>query len=283
MRFSVCLLAAVACGGSMRPRDVRASARNSGVEVSWSSSSVLAAHRVQLADLDSSTSASDAIFVQGTRASIRGSASGVWVDALPGGRAIGIVSAGDEGGTGAAWQIFAPWDFRRGALSATFPDLASGERLGVLLVNYAGADGAPAEVMIDGTSDVPEVPAQVVSGLAAVFPALHEAARAREAALALEAPAPMEQLQARSSFCVVRGLDFSHHLRKPATLALATAHASIYLDDDDLGEYEGPVLQPLAQAFEDRVWPAITSAFGTLTDVDGDGKLLVLITHELGA
>src|SRR3989442_3901881 len=96
-------------------------------------------------------------------------------------------------------------------------------------------------------------------------------------------PARMEQLQAGSSFCVVRGLDFSHPLRKPATLALATAHASIYLDDDDLGEYEGPVLQPLAQAFEDRVWPAITSAFGAPTDVDGDGKLLVLITHELGA
>ena len=281
MRIIACLLAAIACGGPMRPREVRASARGGAVEVSWRSNA--AASRVQLADLDSGTLVGEPVVVRGSRAVLPGSASGVWVDALPGGRAVGVVGAGDEGGTGATWQIFAPWDFRRGALSATFPDLASGERLGVLLVNYAGADGAPAEVMIDGTSDVPEVPAQVVSGLAAVFPALHEAARAGEAALALEAPAPMEQLQARSSFCVVRGLDFSHHLRKPATLALATAHASIYLDDDDLGEYEGPVLQPLAQAFEDRVWPAITSAFGAPTDVDGDGKLLVLITHELGA
>src|SRR5207253_859634 len=234
-----------------------ASARGGAVEVSWRSNA--AASRVQLADLDSGTPVGEPVVVRGSRAVLPGSASGVWVDALPGGRAVGVVGAGDEGGTGATWQIFAPWDFRRGALSATFPDLASGERLGVLLVNYAGADGAPVEVMIDGTSDVPEVPAQVVSGLAAVFPALHEAARAREAALALEAPAPTEQLQARSSFCVVRGLDFSHHLRKPATLALATAHASIYLDDDDLGEYERPVLQPLAQAFEDRVWPATTS------------------------
>src|SRR5204862_3720285 len=115
--------------------------------------------------------------------------------------------------------------------------------------------------------------------------ALHEIVRARESALALEPVAPPETLQSAShrSFCVVPGLDFARHLRKPATLAISTAHADVYLDDDDLGEYEGPVLEPLAQALEERVWPAITSAFGTLTDVDGDGKLLVLITHELGA
>ena len=281
MRIIACFLAAIACGGPMRPRDVRASARGGAVEVSWRSTAV--ASRVQLADLDSGAPVGDPVVVRGSRAVLSGSASGVWVDALPGGRAVGVVGAGDEGGTGARWQIFAPWDFRRGALSATFPDLGSAERLGVLLVNYAGPDGAVAEVTIEGASDAPAAPAQFARGMGAAFPALHEVVRAREAALALEAPAPTEQVQERSSFCVVRGLDFSHHVRKPVTLAVATAHASIYLDDDDLGEYEGPVLQPLAQAFEDRVWPAITSAFGTLTDVDGDGKLLVLITHELGA
>ena len=285
MRFSICLVAAVACGGSMRPRDVRASARNSGVEVWWSSSSVVAAHRVQLADLDSSTSASDAVFVQGTRASLRGSASGVWVDALPGGRAIGLVSGGDEGGTGAAWQIFAPWDFRRGELSASFTRLAATERLGVLLVNFGGSDGAQAEVVVDGAADPPVQPAELTVAAAAAPPALHEIVRARESALALEQPAPVEALEpgARRSFCVVQGLDFSHHVRKAATLAIATAHAELYVDDDDLGEYEAPALQPLAQAFEESVWPAVTSAFGLPTDVDASGKLTVLITHELGA
>jgi hypothetical protein len=283
MRITACLLAAIACGGPMRPRDVRASARGGTVEVSWRSTAETC--RVQLADLDSGRPLGQPVVVRGSRTVIPGSASGVWVDALPGGRAIGVVGAGDEGGTGAPWQIFAPWDFRRGAVSANFPELGSAERLGVLLVNHAGADGAAAEVTIEGASDLPAAPAQSTADLAAPFPALHEVLRAREAELALEAPAPAEPPQqvARSSFCVVRGLDFSHHVRKPATLALATAHASIYLDDDDLGEYEGPVLQPLAQAFEDRVWPAITSAFGAPTDVDGDRKLLVLITHELGA
>jgi hypothetical protein len=82
---------------------------------------------------------------------------------------------------------------------------------------------------------------------------------------------------------VVPGLDFARHVRKPATLAISTAHADVYLDDEDLGEYEGPVLQPLAQAFEERVWPAIAGTFGPSSDVDGNGKLLVLLTHELGA
>src|SRR5438067_10055139 len=181
MRFSIWLLAAVACGGSMRPRDVRASARNSGVEVWWSSSSVVAAHRVQLADLDSSTSASDAVFVQGTRASLRGSASGVWVDAVPGGRTIGIVSGGDEGGTGAAWQIFAPWDFRRGELTASFTRVAATERLGVLLVNFGGSAAAQAEVVVDGPADPPVQAAEPGRGGAAAPAPLTENVRRRSA------------------------------------------------------------------------------------------------------
>src|SRR6266478_8420468 len=139
MRITACLLAAIAWGGPMRPRDIRASARAGAVEVSWRSTAPTS--RVQLADLDSGAPVGDAVVVRGSRAVLPGFASGVWVDALPGGRAVGVVGAGDEGGTGARWQIFAPWDFRRGALSATFPDLGSAERLGVLLVNYAGPMG----------------------------------------------------------------------------------------------------------------------------------------------
>src|SRR5205814_5024039 len=157
---------------------------------SWRSTAV--ASRVQLADLDSGAPVGDPVVVRGSRAVLSGSASGVWVDALPGGRAVGVVGAGDEEGTGARWQIFAPWDFRGGTLSATFADLGSTERLGVLLVNYAGPDAAAAEVTIEGASDVPAVPAQLVPGAETGFPALHEVVRAREAALALEASAPME-------------------------------------------------------------------------------------------
>jgi len=31
------------------------------------------------------------------------------------------------------------------------------------------------------------------------------------------------------------------------------------------------------------VWPSVTGAFGQPTDVDGNGKLMVLLSHELGA
>ena len=283
MRFTPILLAAIACGGSPRPSDVRASIRDGAVEVWWDPGSAFAAHRVQLVDLDTGAPASDAVLVRGSHALLRGTASGVWVEAIPGGRTTGLVSAGTGGGSGAAWQIFAPWDFRGGALGATFADLAPGERLAILLVNFGGRD-ASAEVTVEGTAAVGAVPPQGLSLAAAAPPALHEIVRARESALALEPVAPPETLQSAShrSFCVVPGLDFARHLRKPATLAISTAHADVYLDDDDLGEYEGPVLEPLAQALEERVWPSITSTFGEPGDVDGNGKVLVLLTHELG-
>src|SRR5882762_3366375 len=275
MRLAFFLLSAIACGGSPRPRDVRASARDGAVEVWWDPASFIAFHRVQLVDLDTGAPASDAVLVRGSHALVQGTASGVWVEAIPGGRTTGLVSAGTGGGSGAAWQVFAPWDFRDGALGATFAQLAPAERLAVLLVNFDGPD-ASAEVTVEGTAATAAgaAPSQRASLAAAATPALHEIVRARESALALERAAPPEALQsaAHRSFCVVPGLDFARHLRKPATLAISTAHADIYLDDDDLGEYEGTVLaqvvvveidvgdlgeyegtvlEPLAKAFEE--------------------------------
>ena len=284
MRSAVCLLAALACSGPPRPSGVRAWVSGSGVEVSWDSSSK-ATHRVQLADLDRGVPASEPVIVRGTRATLPGVAQGVWVDEIPGGRTAGLVSAGSSGGDGSRWQIFAPWDFRKGELTASFAQLGPGERVGVLLVNSGGRDGARAEVAVEGASDPAAADRAPRAALtAALPPSLHEALREREAALALEKPAAAEtQVVERRSFCVAAGLDFSRYVRKPATLAVATAHAGIYVDDADLGEYQAPDLQPLARAFEDKVWPAVTAAFGKPVDVDRDGRIAVLLTHELGA
>ena len=286
MRLAVCLCAAIACGGSSLPDPVRASARDGSVEVWWDPAPGVIASRVQLADLDRGTAASEAVVVRGAHAVLPGTASGVWVDRSPGARTAAVVGAGAAGGNGSDWQIFAPWDFRSGALEARFDRLAAGERIGVLLVNFAGRDGAGAEVMVDGAAATGATVQQRAALTAAPpSPLLHESMRARESALALEQPAAAETLEpgARRSFCVVPGLDFSRHLRKPATLAVSTAHADVYIDDEDLGAYEGPDLQALAQAFEERVWPPVTATFGAPPDVDGNGKLLVLLTHELGA
>jgi len=72
--------------------------------------------------------------------------------------------------------------------------------------------------------------------------------------------------------------------RKPATRALSTAHADVFVDDEDLQRYATlPTFLPtLARTFEERVQPAVWGAFGAPTDVDQNGKILVLITHELG-
>ena len=189
MRFTLILLAAIACGGSSRPSDVRASIRDGAVEVWWDPGSAFAAHRVQLVDLDTGAPTSDAVLVRGSHALVQGTASGVWVEAIPGGRTTGLVSAGTGGGSGAAWQVFAPWDFRDGALGATFAQLAPAERLAVLLVNFGGADAA-AEVFVEGTAAAVAAPSQRASLAAAATPALHEMVRARESALAREAAAP---------------------------------------------------------------------------------------------
>jgi hypothetical protein len=275
------VFAALACAKTaQRPALVRASARADGVLASWQPALGAAGYRAQLFDLDSGAPLSAPGVTQETHALLSGGfsqAAGVRVTALPGESAIGFVGAGAEGGDGSAWQLFAPEDFRGGALHARFDSLGADERLAVLLVNAGGRDGAQASVEIDGAAQVAQVAAMARS--------------APQRPLALHAPeltevppaAPAEPLAERRSFCVVPGLDFSRHLRKPATLAVSSAHAEFYVDDEDAAEYGAAFLPALAQTFESRVWPSVTSAFGQPTDVDQNGKLLVLLSHELGA
>jgi len=290
--------AAITCGnqGPQRPRDVRASVQGSAVEVTWGAAPGAGAYRVQLVDLDTRQPAPAAVLVHGTHATLPGTFSksaGVWVDALPGGRALGAVTAGAQGGSGAAWQLFGPQDFRDGLVQADFPQLAQGERLGVLLVNADGCDEAQAQVEIAG-ADAPAPPqrgalvstiveSSPAAALAAVLSrprALHAPEQLIAAGAAATEPAAVD---AHRSFCVVPGLDFSRHVRKPATRVALTEHGAFYVDDEDLSHYEMPFVDALAQAYEQRVWPADTAAFGAPTDVDANGRILVLLTHELGA
>jgi hypothetical protein len=293
----LCMIAALGCGGSSRPGEVRAFVVNGAVEVSWGQAPLVGTYRVQLVDLDSATPRSEPVTVRGNHVTVPGTASGVWVDAVPGGRVTGVVSGGAQGGTGDRWQFFAPWDFRDGALTIRYPALSGDERLGVLLVNAGGPDDAQASVMVDGvvaTAQPDGAPAQLAPSASAALQmprslpassALHDVVRAQEGVLAAEAPAPAETAfeADHRSFCVVPGLDFSRHLRKPATLAASSADADVYVDDEDLGHYAPGALQAFAATLEERVLPAVTGVFGAPSDVDRNGKLLVLISHELGA
>src|SRR3954452_21074655 len=162
----LCMIAALGCGGSSRPRDVRAFAVNGAVEVSWGQAPLVGTYRVQLVDLDSATPRSEPVTVRGNHVIVPGNASGVWVDAVPGGRVTGVVSGGPQGGTGDGWQFFAPWDFRDGALTVRFPALSGDERLGVLLVNAGGPDDAQASVSVDGVAPTAAQPGGAVAQVA---------------------------------------------------------------------------------------------------------------------
>lgn len=333
MRFAlVALCLSIACAKAPpRAGSVRASAGAHGIEITWDPAPGAVVYRVQLVDLDTGEPLGAPQTVRGTRVTLSGSYSrnaGVWVDAFPGERAYGFVSAGSGEGDGSAWQIFGPQDFRGGELRAQFGALASSERLGVLLINAGGRDAAGATVGIDGAAVDAPVTAQGPRGLlteaaAAAggagetfqasrgmlsetsFPAvnapaelqmprgslgqaspamvsLHDAVRAAQEEAPLQAAAP-EPLARRRSFCVVPGLQFAIHVRRPATLALATAHAEFYVDDEDAGHYPPSFFPALGQMFEDRVFGAVTGVFGAPTDVDRNGKLLVVLSHELGA
>ena len=266
---------------------MRASAQDGAVAVSWIASPGAVSYRVQLVDLETRLPLSAAVTVRGTQATLRGEFSqsaGVWVDAQPGARAVGGVTAGAAGGTGASWQMFGPQDFRGGVLQAGFPLLAPGERLGVLLVNADGQDDAQAQVEVSGVAPAQASQAPQGTALRSIL-ARSQALHAPEqdlAGLIAAAPEPAAP-DAHRAFCVVPGLDFSRHLRKPATRVALTPHGAFYVDDDDLSHYEAPLVDALARAYEERVWPSDTAAFGAPTDVDENGRILVLLTHELGA
>jgi hypothetical protein len=279
----LCVLAA-ACGGSDKPGNVRAAVGAAGVEVSWDGVFGAASYKVQLVDFDSGP-VGQAIVVRGTHVTLPGTASGVWVDALPGSRAMAAVTAGSGGGSAATWQLFGPADFKGGQLTASFPELQPGERLGVLLLHAGGADNAQASVEVSGVADAAASKALTLSPrLAAPLHSQHDAIRAAQAleVHALAAPEPLADGGQRG-FCVVQGLDFSHRVRKPATRALRTDHADFFIDDDDAAHYSPDFISQLGAAYEDNVWPADTKAFGFPTDVDGNGRIIVLLTHELGA
>jgi hypothetical protein len=281
----LCLALATACSGSDRPGNLQAAFSAAGVDVSWSEASGAGSYRVQLVDFDTGP-VGDAVVVHGTRATLPGSADGVWVDALPGERAVAAVTSGRAGGTAASWQLFGPADYVRGALSADFPALQPGERLGVLLLHPAGADNAQATVEVSGvaptTAQAAAAPRLVTPHAAGGSYASIHAVQPWVAAtvLPLTDPAPSGD---HRGFCVVQGLDFGHHQRKPATRVLQTDHGDFFVDDDDLAHYAPDFITQLGAAYETNVWPADTHAFGVPTDVDGNGRIIILLTHELGA
>ena len=278
--------------------------------MTWEAVPGVAGYRVQLLDLPADELVGEAAVTAATSATmllggLPEERAGIAVQALSsleaggapvGSSAFGFVSAGPAGGDGARWQMFAPEDYSGDALRASFAALAPGERLAVIALNAGGADDARARVDVAGTSD-PETELAQASQVRTLRsdvapPLLHEALRAHEEETLREAlqsgipsPAPSGSSTPpeRKSFCIVRGLDFESRVRKPAVRVLLTQHAAFYVDEEDLSHYPAGFFDILGGLFESRAYPADRLAFGAESDVDGNGRLFVVMSHELGA
>jgi hypothetical protein len=295
-----------------RASNVRAAVSGSGLQVSWTGIAAARAYHVELVDLDANeTIGEPAIVTSGSALLPLGNLplerAGVvveaWTSLVPGdaplavSRAPGLVSAGGSGGSGAAWQIFAPEDFASGELRASFASLAPGERLAVLAVNSGGDEGAAISVTPSGAGDPSPQAAAAPAG--ATIPSsalrrqrpveLHDELRERQDASLLSAlsagiapPALTGPPPTQTSFCIARGLDFDNRVRKSATLVLSTEHAAFYVDSEDLSHYPAGFFATIGSLFEGRVYLADRLTFGAESDVDGNGKIFVVLSHELG-
>ena len=70
-------------------------------------------------------------------------------------------------------------------------------------------------------------------------------------------------------------------VRRPASLALVTANALLYVDDQDASGFTSLDWQALGARW-DAVQAAITSRSGPLPDVDANGRFILLFTSALG-
>ncbi len=215
------------------------------------------------------------------------------------------------GGKPGSWRLFQPESFQGNTLSVPLPSLGLGERAAVIVLNVDGADFLPAspannvQLTITGTNSLPlrdpgpvwekAGPEQLLEQRGRTahqqFRALDDARvnallgkeGVSPARTAVAAPAP-----ANASFCVREGLT-SVFSRRPATLRHETAHMVFYVDDADLSDFathEPGIWTSLGQSWEgtsnNGIYAKVTGAFGPESDVDADGKLLVLFSDLLG-
>ncbi|MFL5310694.1 MAG: hypothetical protein ACJ79H_09610, partial [Myxococcales bacterium] len=168
--------------------------------------------------------------------------------------------------------------------------------LAVIALNAGGPDGARAAFAVTGAAGPQPAAARAPSAnalrAAGAAPLLHEAVRAHQASVLREAladgippaaPSGSSEPPDRTSFCIARGLDFANRVRKTAVRVLETSHAAFYVDEEDLSHYPAGFFATLGDVFESRAYPADRLAFGAESDVDGNGKLFVVSSHELGA
>lgn len=201
-----------------------------------------------------------------------------------------------------SWTYHPPSDWTSGTLALPVP---AGQSAMVLLLNTdpGAVDGAGASLSVSGTTALASALATATSplsasgGAAAVNTGADVALRGSEAALApLVAAAKGTGALGRlsqaltvpanpGSFCVAYGAPGpgASFTRISATLAWESAHALFYVDPADASQFQAADWQALANVWESQIYPSDTGIFGPPSDVDGNGKLIVLFTDKLGS
>lgn len=215
------------------------------------------------------------------------------------------------GGRPGSWQLFQPESFQGNSLTVSLPSLGLGERAAVIVLNIDGADFLPAsptnnvQLAITGTNSLPLRDPGPVWEKAGPQPLAGQAGRTAHQRLKALDDARVNALLATlgvsparaavaaaaptsASFCVREGLT-SRFSRRTATLRHETAHMVFYVDNADLSDFathEPGIWNSLGQSWEgtanNGIYAKVTGAFGPESDVDGDGKLMVLFSDLLG-
>ncbi|CAN5742214.1 hypothetical protein BH24GEM1_BH24GEM1_29810 [soil metagenome] len=183
-----------------------------------------------------------------------------------------------------------------------------------LYVAYSAAgsetrDGTSAEYRLTGTGAgapppaaavVPRV-ASAVRGRPTAVRRFHDGLRERGRELARDNPgphvsarvapglvAPAPVLGEQRSFNVLRSADVTgtapgDFVQVESTARYVGTHVAIFLDDaaPSGGGYTQADLNAIGSLFDDHLHPIGVNAFGAETDVNGDGKVLVLLTNRV--
>ncbi len=96
------------------------------------------------------------------------------------------------------------------------------------------------------------------------------------------APAAPPAVGSLRSFHVIAALDNSSFTEVTARLAFVGTHLLVYADTTPNG-YTDAQLTLLGAQFDQTLYPIAVSAFGSESDVDGDGRVLVLLTPKVNA
>ncbi len=73
----------------------------------------------------------------------------------------------------------------------------------------------------------------------------------------------------------------SNYVAVPAVLRAVGRRIQVYVAKEDLDSVGDPALGDIINAFDERIFPVISSRFGPAPDVDGDGRFTVLLSSWL--